>query len=262
MNAKPSGPCAPARPADLPHGDYVSPGFAVITPDAAFPQLTIGNPANCPWPYLRREVPHNWYVDRRAPGIGFLSRDEALLLYNLALQFRGQRALEIGCWLGWSTCHLAAAGVELDVIDPILARADVLPIVQQSLAAAGVLPRVQLTPGVSPQGVTELAVRLQRTWSLLFIDGNHDAPSPLLDAQACAAHAAADALIVFHDLASPEVGEGLRFLAQQGWRVLIYQTMQVMGIAYRGSVTPVRHIPDPRVPWRLPEHLQGLPVSG
>src|SRR5262245_35011311 len=105
---------------DLPAGDYVSSGLEVIRPDAAFPQMIVGNTANCPWQYLRREVPHNWYVDRRVPTVGFLSRDEAVLLHNLALQFRGRRALEIGCWLGWSTVHLAAAGVELDVIDPIL----------------------------------------------------------------------------------------------------------------------------------------------
>ncbi|WP_204249752.1 hypothetical protein [Gemmata sp. SH-PL17] len=49
-------------------------------------------------------------MDRRAPHIGFVSRDEAAILYNTALRFRGRRALEIGCWLGWSTCHLALGG--------------------------------------------------------------------------------------------------------------------------------------------------------
>jgi predicted O-methyltransferase YrrM len=246
----------------LPAGDYVSQGLAVIRPDAAFPEMVVGNTANCPWPYLRREVPHNWYVDRRAPGIGFLSRDEAVLLHNLALQFRGKRALEIGCWLGWSTVHLAMAGALLDVIDPILGRADIAPLVRQSLAAAGVLPQLTLIAGVSPQAVEALARQQNRKWSLLFIDGNHDAPSPRLDSIACAAHAEPDAMIVFHDLASPEVAEGLTYLAQQGWQTLVYQTMQIMGIAWRGNATPIQHTPDPRVQWTLPQHLAGFAVSG
>ena len=247
---------------DLPAGDYVSPGLAVVRPDAAFPQMVVGNTNNCPWPYLRREVPHNWYVDRRAPGIGFLSRDEAAILHNLALQFRGKRALEIGCWLGWSTVHLALAGVELDVIDPILGRADIAPLVRQSLAAAGVLPRINLVAGVSPQAVEALARQQNRKWSLLFIDGNHDAPAPRVDTIACAAEAEADALIVFHDLASPEVAEGLAYLKNEGWQTLVYQTMQIMGVAWRGNVQPIAHTPDPRVAWTLPQHLVGFEVSG
>ena len=103
---------------DIPVGDYVSPNFQVIMPDRCFPNMTIGDTNTQPWQYLRREIPHNWYVDGRQPYVGFLSRDEAHILYNTALQFAGQPALEIGCWLGWSACHLALAGVNLDVVDP------------------------------------------------------------------------------------------------------------------------------------------------
>src|SRR5437016_3904232 len=99
-------------------GDYVAQGLEVVIPDDCFPNMVIGDRANHPWRYLRRHVGHNWYCDRRAPEVGFLSRDEAVLLYNLALPFKGEPALEIGCWMGWSTCHLALAGLALDVIDP------------------------------------------------------------------------------------------------------------------------------------------------
>ena len=109
----------------LPAGDYVSPGLKVILPDAYFPNMIVGDTQTCSWPYLRREIKHNWYVDRRANSVGFLSRDEAHILYNTALQFKGKKALEIGCWLGWSACHLALAGVELDVVDPLLEREDI-----------------------------------------------------------------------------------------------------------------------------------------
>lgn len=246
----------------LPPGDYVSPGLAIVQPDAAFPNMVVGDPMGCPWPYLRREIPHNWYVDRRQPVVGFLSRDEAHILYNLALPFKGKRALEIGCWMGWSACHLALAGVQLDLVDPLLERPEFFESVSSSLWAAGVLDTVRLIPGFSPQAVEEVAASEHRKWSLIFIDGNHEAPGPLNDAIACEPFAEEDALIVFHDLASPDVAQGLDYYKQQGWNTLIYQTMQIMGVAWRGNVTPVRHQPDPRVSWQLPAHLQGYEVSG
>jgi len=246
----------------LPAGDYVSPGFAIVWPDAAFPNKVIADPRTCPWPHLRQDIPHNWYVDQRQPTVGFLSRDEAQILYNLALQFEGKRALEIGCWVGWSACHLALAGVELDVVDPLLERPEFFETVQASLTAAGVSDRVNLVPGYSPQAVQQLAQQAQRQWALIFIDGNHEAPGPLEDAIACAQYAAPDALIVFHDLASPEVSAGLDYFKQQGWQTLVYQTMQIMGIAWRGNVHPIAHQPDPKVNWVLPDHLQGYDVSG
>lgn len=245
----------------LPPGDYVCPGLAIVRPDAAFPNMTVGDPQTCPWQYLRRDIPHNWYVDRRHPIVGFLSRDEAHVLYHTALQFQGKRALEIGCWMGWSACHLALAGVELDVIDPMLARSPFYQSVSDSLEAAGVLERVNLVPGYSPQKVEELAQQGRR-WSLIFIDGNHETPGPREDAIACEPYAEADAAILFHDLASPDVAEGLDYFKQRGWNTLIYQTMQIMGIAWRGNVQPVVHQPDASISWQLPEHLQEYEVSG
>lgn len=246
----------------LPAGDYVSPGLAIVRPDAAFPNKVIADPQTCPWPYLRRDIPHNWYVDQRQPIVGFLSRDEAQILYNTARQFQGKQALEIGCWVGWSACHLALAGVVLDVIDPLLERPEFFETVAASLTAAGVRDRVNLRPGYSPDAVHELARQADRRWSLIFIDGNHEAPGPLADAIACAQYAEADALVIFHDLASPEVSAGLDYFKQQGWQTRVYQTMQIMGVAWRGQVQPIAHQPDPRVNWTLPAHLQGYEISG
>lgn len=248
---------------DIPVGDYVSPNFQVIMPDSNFPNMTIGDTSTQSWQYLRREIPHNWYVDRRQPYVGFLSRDEAHILYNTALQFAGKPALEIGCWLGWSACHLALAGVNLDVVDPLLGREEFYGSVTNSLTEAGVIDRVNLVPGFSPAQVTELFQKKKhQQWSLIFIDGNHDAPGPLEDAIACADYAAPDALILFHDLAAPDVAQGLDFLKSQGWHTMIYQTMQIMGVAWRGNVQPIQHIPDPNIEWHLPVHLQHYQVSG
>ncbi len=250
----------------LPAGDYISPGFTIILPDAHFPNMIVGDTQTCPWPYLRREVPHNWYVDARAPSVGFLSRDEAHILYNTALQFTGKKALEIGCWLGWSACHLALAGVQLDVIDPLLEREDirqsVIDSIQGALDASQVQTTIELIPGYSPQRLVEFAAQSNRKWSLIFIDGEHEGDGPLNDAIACEKLAEQDAIILFHDLAAPAVAKGLDYLKAREWHTVIYQTMQIMGAAWRGNVEPVKHQPDPNVSWNLPAHLQGYDVSG
>ena len=177
-------------------GDYVSPGLEVILPDAAFPNIVLGDRRQNTWPYLRREIPHNWYVDSTAASIGFVTRDEASILYNYARQFAGRRALEIGCWRGWSACHLALGGVELDVIDPVLSQAEFVKTVTDSLNAAGVGRQCNLIGGYSPEEVHRLG-RAGRRWSLIFIDGNHEAPGPVNDAIAVAPYAEADAAILF-----------------------------------------------------------------
>ena len=194
--------------------------------------------------------------------MGFVNRDEAAILYNIALQFVGKPALEIGGWLGWSTCHLALAGVKLDVIDPAHADPDLRAIVDQSLAGCGVTGHVNLTSRRSPEGIHELAAERGKIWNLFVIDGDHEAPAPERDVQACLPYADRDCAFVFHDLASPAVAAGFSFLQREGFNVLIYQTAQIMGIAWRGHVTPIAHIPDPDVAWQLPHHLVGLPVSG
>jgi len=250
----------------LPAGDYISPGLKIILPDAYFPNMIVGDTQTCPWPYLRREIPHNWYVDGRASSVGFLSRDEAHILYNTALQFSGKKALEIGCWLGWSACHLALAGVALDVVDPLLEREDirqsVIDSIQGALNASGVQTTVELIPGYSPQRVEEFAAQFNRKWSLIFIDGEHGGDGPLNDAIVCEKLAEKDAIILFHDLAAPDVAKGLNYLKEKGWHTVIYQTMQIMGAAWRGNVEPVAHQPDPNIVWELPAHLQGYDVSG
>ncbi|HEV2335440.1 MAG TPA: class I SAM-dependent methyltransferase [Stellaceae bacterium] len=248
--------------APLPLGDYASPGLAVIVPDRFFPWMQLGDKSSQPWKYLRREVPHNWYVDRRHPLMGFVSRDEAILLYNIARSFAGRPALEIGCWMGWSTYHLAAGGVMLDVIDPALAQPENRQSVESALVAGGLRNAVRLHPVGSPDAVDRLAALRGDPWSLFFIDGDHEAPGPALDAEACIRYAAADAMAVFHDLTSPMVAEGLAVFQRAGWRTLIYHTMQIIGVAWRGAVTPVAHRADPGVAWTLPQHLEAFGVNG
>lgn len=246
---------------ELPIYDYVSPGLRVVTPDLAFPNMIIGDPSVPTWPWFRSWVAHNWYVDRRDPGIGFANRDEVSILYNSALLFEGKECLEIGCWRGWSAVHLALGVGHIDIIDPILADAKFLAGVQDSGRAAGILHKMSFTAGLSPAAVHGLAEGGKR-WSLIFIDGDHEADGPRLDAETVMQYAEDTAMVLFHDLASPDVAAGLDALRNAGWRTMIYQTMQIMGVAWRGAVRPVQHIPDPRIVWTLPAHLAGYYVSG
>jgi predicted O-methyltransferase YrrM len=246
----------------LPEGDYVSDGLSVVILDRLFPNMIVGNKAEHPWPYLRREVSHNWYCDRRYPVMGFLNRDEVMLLYNLALQFSGKPGLEIGCWMGWSTCHLALAGLQLDVIDPAIAEPDNYESITHALAGAQTANNVRLFPGLSPEAVEQLAAVSHRKWSFFFIDANHGAPAPAQDARVCLKHAADDTLFVFHDMTSPDVEKGLDVLRGAGFQTMIYQTMQIIGIAWRGNARPVRHQPDPSYDWPLPDHLAKYPIAG
>ena len=192
-----------------------------------------------------------------------MSRDEAHILYNLALQFRSLRCLEIGAHVGWSTVHFALAGVQLDVIEPQLSNDPrILLAVIDALRRANVQKHVHLVPGYSPAAVTSLVEKSSNKplkWAMIFIDGNHEGEGPLLDAQVAERHAADDALIMFHDLAFPDVANGWRyFVDKQGWHTCFYNTQQMIGIAWRGNVRPIHHIPDAAYDWTLPEHLNDV----
>jgi predicted O-methyltransferase YrrM len=222
----------------------------------------IGDTSISTWPYLRIEVNHNWYVDRRAPSVGFVSRDEASILYNTAQLFDGRACLEIGCWRGWSTVHLALGAHSLDSIDPILSDPAIHNELIETLQRAGVEDRVVLHASRSPEGVEAIAARTGKRWSFAFIDGDHDGDSPILDAKVVERFAADDATIILHDLAAPEPAAALAYLRDQGWTTAVYQTMQILGVATRGKCRPVQHIPDPSQKWSLPKHLTSFPVVG
>ena len=244
----------------LPAHDYVSPGMKLIQPDAAFPDLAVASRETLEWEYLRDEIPHANYIDRRVPGTGFLNRDEATLLHTISALFSGRRALEVGCWLGWSAAHMAAGGVELDVIDPVLSNPAFHSSVVQSLATLGLIDRVTLHAAASPSAIDTLG-KAGRRWSLFFIDGNHSAPYPLYDTAVAIEYAEPDAAVVFHDLVSPEVAQAIEYLHLRGWNVRIFHTAQIMGMAWRGAVTPPVHVADPAVGWHVPKHLRQF-VSG
>ena len=230
----------------------------MIIPDQCFPDMVRGNPQSNNWKYLRRGLPHGWLVDRRAPTIGFLNRDEAHILYNQAMRFRGKKVLEIGCWMGWSACHLAMAGVDLDIIDPALGDKTIQNSVRSSLQLSRFAGHVHFVVGSSPAAVHELARARPSGWSFIFVDGDHEGDAPLNDVIACEPYATPDSAMMFHDLASPYVARAVSYLKSKGWKIRVYHTAQMMALAWRGDVCPVAHYPDPRVEWSIPEHVMPL----
>jgi predicted O-methyltransferase YrrM len=210
-------------------------------------------------PYLRREAPHIWRIDARSKDIvGVLSREEALILHNLALPLTGRRALEIGSYIGWSTAHLLAAGLKLDVVDPRFAEPANFADVDATLRRVEGRGSFRLIAGFSPAIIPPLAPTAPGGYSFVFIDGNHDGEAPTRDAEAVIEFCDKDACVVFHDLTAPSVSGGLRFFHERGWKTRIYNTMQVMGAAWRGEYRPVDHIADERMPAIKAEHLVGM----
>jgi hypothetical protein len=244
-----------AKNYSLPLGDYVSQGFDLIYPDLCLPNIVPRNTV-----IHGQSYQHNQYVDQRYPGIPLLSRDEALILYNLALKYQGKQGLLIGAQMAWSLCHMAIAGLEIDVLDPILGNSEILQSITASINSAkevfGTISQVTLVPGSGGGAITELGTQLQRRWSLIFIDSSWDVSSTIESAIACEKYTEPNVTIAFQNLVSQDVCQGFNYLKSRGWQTKIYQTVSVIGVAWRGKIEPVGHQSDPQIAWELPKHLE------
>ncbi len=237
--------------------DFEPPGLANPGLLKYFPSLVASDPRRNRWPYLRSAAPHNWRTDSRSrnQNIGVLSMEEAILLHHLALPYAGMRGLAIGCHFAWSTAHLLAAGLHLDVVDPKLSVREQFEAVDQSLGQIPTQGSYGLWAAFSPSIIPAIRQAKPEPWSFVFIDGDHDGEAPALDAQAVLPHCASTATVVLHDLTSPHVTAGLAVFRAAGWSTRIYNTMQIIGVAWRGAPSPVDYAPDPRVPKITDTHL-------
>jgi predicted O-methyltransferase YrrM len=241
--------------------DYVADTLQTPNLDRLFPNMAEFDRSVTTWPWLRRNIDHPYRADRRNPIVGFINRDEASILYASARLFAGRAGLEIGAWRGWSTAHLITAGLgSLHVVEPLLADPEWRAEFEAVVDGAGGAERTILLAESSPEAVVRLGQSGVR-WSFAFIDGDHDGEAPTRDALALAPYLEPTAMVLFHDLVSPHVARGLRALEKSGWRVMAYQTAQMVGVAWRGDVAPVDHRPDPMQAWSVPEHLNGIPIA-
>ncbi len=242
--------------------DYVAADLAAPRLERLFPNMAEFDRSVTTWPWLRRTIDHPYRADRRNPIVGFINRDEASILYASARLLSGRAGLEIGAWRGWSTAHLLAAGLDpLTVVDPLLKDFDWRAEFEEVVRGAGGAERTRLVPEGSPEAVIRFGEAGER-WSFAFIDGDHDGEAPANDARATLPFLEPTAMVLFHDLVSPHVAKGLRIFEGAGFRVMAYQTAQMMGAAWRGDVAPVAHTPDPEQIWSVPEHLGGIAISG
>jgi len=223
--------------------DYQSQGLSSLPTilDTYFPTVQHGRSHN----FL---VPHRSRADRRFPAVGWVTWDEATLLFNYGQMLVGKPLLEIGCWVGWSTVALGLSGVRLTVVDPVLAGQPQGDTCREAVRRVQLSQNVTFIPGFSPPAVQKLT-RQGARWSGFFIDGDHDGEGPLADVKECAAAAEQDALILMHDLAQANIADALSWLQQAGWSTGVHHTLQFIGVAWRGAVRPLTHNPDPNVPW-------------
>lgn len=238
--------------------DYVPPNMSAPDLSPLFPYARPENPWGVDWPYLRKEVPHLWRSDSRndTPWVtGNASVEEVVCLYSLASLFRGKRGLEIGTHFGWTGAHLLAAGLRLDCIDPEFATTVREAAIREVFDAIPGHEIYRLWAGYSPDLVPQARAAEPEPWSFAFIDGNHDGDAPRHDACEVLKHLAADAIVVFHDLTSPFVERGLAVYRDAGFSVRLYNTMQILGVAWRGNVHPPEHIQDPNATPIFLEHL-------
>lgn len=242
--------------------DYIPPDFKDPKLLGYFSNAEVVDAWQVKWPYLRPMTPHHFRNDARNPKsfvIGYASYEEVMCLYALACQFKGKRGLEIGSYFGWTSAHLFKAGIILDCVDISFAdptRKNAVATVFDQLQSDKNTYKLWSDP--SPDCIDEVYQSRPEPWSFAFIDGNHDGEAPANDARAVLPHMADNAVVVFHDMTSPYVAAGLEVFREAGWNVTIWNTMQILGIAWRGDVEIPEHIPDPNTPQVFYQHLDSL----
>jgi predicted O-methyltransferase YrrM len=113
---------------------------------------------------------------QHAAGIdGWLTRDQARVLYDEARRVSPARVVEVGSHLGRSTVVLGATGASVTAVDPFpddwrYGRPDTEQALRRHLAGAGVADRVDV--------VVATSAAARSAWSeevrLVYVDGKHD----------------------------------------------------------------------------------------
>ena len=185
------------------------------------------------------------------PRCGFFTHDEAALLYNVAVAVTrmspGPLWLDIGARTGWTAAHLIAAGACVVALEPeyyldtfrLRALENVGPVRHKYASGTGVfLPWSMRSREYFAQRSDHA-----RLFDGVIIDGNHDEPEPLIDAQHSYKASNKSAVFVIHDFLGPATWQAAEYLLNQGCRCRVYWTPNCTAVCVRGFYE-----------WQLPEH--------
>ncbi len=196
------------------------------------------------------DVPTDWHDkadDDPIFGIwkkcGSFTQDEGAILYSCAIQYSGYPWCDIGCNTGMSSAVIrAATGAPVDCVDYMLA----LPAFLDRFLENTNFPLTQIWAQKSDRYFDG---GVYRYYAGICIDGDHDAPQPLRDAQNASKHLESDGVIVFHDFWGQPVQDAVLWLMNNGFRSRVYVTPHGVAACWRGNFfKPPDHIPDPNLP--------------
>jgi len=134
-------------------------------------------------------------------------------LYQLACMLPARKIIELGCFTGWSTAHLAQAastqGGRVWAVDP---SANYLAAARANLRRHGLEDTVEWLQGFSLESV--VTQNLPRDADLIFLDTSHGHPETREEVLAYTPHLSAGGCLVLHDaISAPGVRHSLEELS-------------------------------------------------
>ncbi len=179
------------------------------------------------------------------PGCGFMTHDEAAILYHIAKRKPGTW-VDIGSRLGWTAAHIIAAGEgkgnTVYSVDPAYQVEEFAALAQSQC------PEMIMQATTSHHFLN--GTHYEDFFDGFVIDGDHDFPTPMLDAIAADKRAKPDAVIVLHDFMGRPIQDAVVYLMAMGWNCRIYDTPNGMACCWRGEgFKPPHHVPDNRIAW-------------
>jgi SAM-dependent methyltransferase len=181
------------------------------------------------------------------PECGFMTHDEAAILYECAWRSREGFWIDIGARTGWTTAHIAAAGAQVAAVDPMLIYAEFLSRFERDVQEFW--SNIAGLYAADSDYFFDVHEEYKGVCSGVCIDGNHDAPCPLNDARNALTFLADTGVIALHDFYGLPIRDAVRYLIGEGMKCRVYNTPNGMAVCWRGNFTPPDHVPDPSIDW-------------
>lgn len=175
---------------------------------------------------------------------GFWTHDEGSILYHVANRAGGNWC-DIGCHTAWTSLHInVGSGKPVDCVDYMLGLPEFLDRFKENTREARVVAVHDL-----PFKSDDFFKSITWKYSGFCIDGDHDRPQPLHDAQNAVKHLADDGVIIFHDFIGRPVQEAVEYLMGIGFKTRAYWTPHMVACCWRGDFVPPDHVRDSAINW-------------